>query len=99
MKNILKFDHPFNCFTRKEWMDLKQEYLTLQKSSMSNLKKTMLEIKHKNGNEAMEVIDKIKEECKDDEGQCLGNIVCVAFLNLPRYLGRMMRGSIPKWRN
>lgn len=60
---------PLRVISKKEWMDLKQEYLTLQKSSMSNLKKTMLEIKHKNGNEAMEVIDKIKEECKDDEAK------------------------------
>ncbi|XP_078262564.1 la-related protein 7 isoform X2 [Rhinoraja longicauda] len=60
---------PLRVLSKKEWMDLKQEYLTLQKSSMSNLKKTMLEIKHKNGNEAMEVIDKIKEDCKDDEAK------------------------------
>lgn len=30
---------------RTEWMDLKQEYLALQKASMASLKKTMSQIK------------------------------------------------------
>ncbi|XP_051865991.1 la-related protein 7 isoform X2 [Pristis pectinata] len=60
---------PLRVLSKKEWMDLKQEYLTLQKSSMSNLKKTMLEIKQKNDSEAMEVTDKRKQECKNDKAK------------------------------
>ncbi|XP_072899135.1 la-related protein 7 isoform X1 [Hemitrygon akajei] len=67
---------PLRVLSKKEWMDLKHEYLTLQKSSMSNLKKTMLEIKQKNDSEGIEETDKTKQECLNakakvnDEGTC-----------------------------
>ncbi|XP_072112072.1 la-related protein 7 isoform X1 [Mobula birostris] len=67
---------PLRVLSKKEWMDLKHEYLTLQKSSMSNLKKTMLEIKQKNDSEGTEETDKTKQECLNakakvnDEGTC-----------------------------
>ncbi|KAM6077164.1 la-related protein 7 [Chlamydotis macqueenii] len=36
---------PLRVLSKTEWMDLKQEYLTLQKASMASLKKTMAQIK------------------------------------------------------
>ncbi|KFZ53811.1 La-related protein 7, partial [Antrostomus carolinensis] len=36
---------PLRVLSKTEWMDLKQEYLALQKASMSSLKKTMSQIK------------------------------------------------------
>ncbi|KFR17002.1 La-related protein 7, partial [Opisthocomus hoazin] len=36
---------PLRVLSKTEWMDLKQEYLTLQKASMASLKKTMSRIK------------------------------------------------------
>ncbi|NXE11914.1 LARP7 protein, partial [Lophotis ruficrista] len=36
---------PLRVLSKIEWMDLKQEYLTLQKASMASLKKTMAQIK------------------------------------------------------
>ncbi|XP_014816423.1 PREDICTED: la-related protein 7 [Calidris pugnax] len=36
---------PLRVLSKTEWMDLKQEYLTLQKASMASLKKTMSQIK------------------------------------------------------
>ncbi|MGH0150934.1 UNVERIFIED_CONTAM: hypothetical protein FKN15_060730 [Acipenser sinensis] len=38
---------PLRVLSKNEWLDLKQEYLTLQKCSMSSLKKSMSEIKQK----------------------------------------------------
>ncbi|KAM9580735.1 la-related protein 7 isoform 1-T4 [Guaruba guarouba] len=37
---------PLRVLSKTEWMDLKQEYLALQKASMASLKKTMSQIKH-----------------------------------------------------
>ncbi|XP_039397070.1 la-related protein 7 isoform X1 [Mauremys reevesii] len=36
---------PLRVLSKSEWMDLKQEYLALQKASMASLKKTMSQIK------------------------------------------------------
>uniref|UniRef100_A0A8C8R5M4 La-related protein 7 n=1 Tax=Pelusios castaneus TaxID=367368 RepID=A0A8C8R5M4_9SAUR len=36
---------PLRVLSKSEWMDLKQEYLALQKASMASLKKTMTQIK------------------------------------------------------
>ncbi|XP_069782304.1 la-related protein 7 isoform X2 [Narcine bancroftii] len=58
---------PLRVLSKKAWMDLKQEYLALQKSSMSNLKKTMLELKQKSDGEVMEVTEKSQQECKNDK--------------------------------
>ncbi|XP_078399013.1 la-related protein 7 isoform X2 [Cetorhinus maximus] len=59
---------PLRVLSKKEWMDLKQEYLTLQKSSMSSLKKTMLQIKQQNDGGIMEVTDKNKQELENNKG-------------------------------
>ncbi|XP_041048689.1 la-related protein 7 isoform X2 [Carcharodon carcharias] len=59
---------PLRVLSKKDWMDLKQEYLTLQKSSMSSLKKTMLQIKQQNDGEIMEVTDKNKQELENNKG-------------------------------
>lgn len=40
---LLSLFHFFPC--RSEWMDLKKEYLALQKASMASLKKTISQIK------------------------------------------------------
>ncbi|XP_007895201.2 la-related protein 7 [Callorhinchus milii] len=60
---------PLRVFSKKEWIDLKQEYLKLQKASMSNLKKTMLQIKQQNEGETMEVTDKVKQELENGKGK------------------------------
>ncbi|XP_078069701.1 la-related protein 7 [Mustelus asterias] len=60
---------PLRVLSKKEWMDLKQEYLTLQKSSMSSLKKTMLQIKQQNDGEVMEVTDKSKQELENNKAK------------------------------
>ncbi|GCB67104.1 hypothetical protein scyTo_0007993 [Scyliorhinus torazame] len=60
---------PLRVLSKKEWMDLKQEYLKLQKSSMSSLKKTMLQIKQQNDGEVMEVTDKKKQELENDKAK------------------------------
>uniref|UniRef100_UPI00398F461D la-related protein 7 isoform X2 n=1 Tax=Pristiophorus japonicus TaxID=55135 RepID=UPI00398F461D len=60
---------PLRVLSKKEWMDLKQEYLTLQKSSMSSLKKTMLQIKQQNDGEVMEVTDKSKRELEKNKAK------------------------------
>ncbi|XP_038648122.1 la-related protein 7 [Scyliorhinus canicula] len=60
---------PLRVLSKKEWMDLKQEYLTLQKSSMSSLKKTMLQIKQQNDGEVMEVTDKNKQELENNKAK------------------------------
>ncbi|XP_069782305.1 la-related protein 7 isoform X3 [Narcine bancroftii] len=60
---------PLRVLSKKAWMDLKQEYLALQKSSMSNLKKTMLELKQKSDGEVMEVTEKSQQECKNDKAK------------------------------
>lgn len=39
------FSYFLILITRNEWMQLKQEYLALQKASMSSLKKAMAQIK------------------------------------------------------
>ncbi|XP_048474319.1 la-related protein 7 isoform X1 [Rhincodon typus] len=58
---------PLRVLSKKEWMDLKQEYLMLQKSSMSSLKKTMLQIKQQNGGDLMDVTDKNKQELENNK--------------------------------
>ncbi|XP_067895808.1 la-related protein 7 [Heterodontus francisci] len=60
---------PLRVLSKKEWMDLKQEYLMLQKSSMSSLKKTMLQIKQQNDGEIMELTDKNKQELEDNKAK------------------------------
>ncbi|XP_048365208.1 la-related protein 7 isoform X1 [Sphaerodactylus townsendi] len=49
---------PLRVLTKSEWMQLKQEYLALQKASMSSLKKAMAQIK------TMTVEEMEAEDCK-----------------------------------
>ncbi|KAM6270106.1 la-related protein 7 isoform 1-T3 [Porphyrio hochstetteri] len=42
---------PLRVLSKTEWMDLKQEYLALQKASMASLKRTMSQIKPEPGGE------------------------------------------------
>ncbi|XP_043553491.1 la-related protein 7 [Chiloscyllium plagiosum] len=60
---------PLRVLSKKEWMDLKQEYLMLQKSSMSSLKKTMLQIKQQNDGELMDVTDKSRQELENNNAK------------------------------
>ncbi|XP_067847055.1 la-related protein 7 [Heptranchias perlo] len=60
---------PLRVLSKKEWIDLKKEYLILQKSSMSSLKKTMLQIKEQNDGEMMEVTDKSKQELENNKAK------------------------------
>ncbi|XP_034712832.1 la-related protein 7 [Etheostoma cragini] len=48
---------PLRVLSKKEWLELKDEYLTLQKCSMKTLKKCINEIDHKKHKSPMETVD------------------------------------------
>lgn len=59
---------PLLSTLRKEWLELKDEYLTLQKCSMKSLKKCINEIDHKKHKSPMET----DNEPQDGNGEfCL----------------------------
>ncbi|XP_068009931.1 la-related protein 7 [Melanerpes formicivorus] len=53
---------PLRVLSKTEWMDLKQEYLALQKASMAALKKTMAQIKNESVAE-MDTESATSEDC------------------------------------
>ncbi|XP_048365209.1 la-related protein 7 isoform X2 [Sphaerodactylus townsendi] len=65
---------PLRVLTKSEWMQLKQEYLALQKASMSSLKKAMAQIKTMTVEE-MEAEDckPIKTETNNGKSTCAGS--------------------------
>ncbi|XP_008292474.1 la-related protein 7 [Stegastes partitus] len=48
---------PLRVLSKKQWLHLKEEYLTLQKSSMSSLKKCMIKMDHRDHKSRMETDD------------------------------------------
>ncbi|NXX79578.1 LARP7 protein, partial [Urocolius indicus] len=59
---------PLRVLSKTEWMDLKQEYLALQKASMASLKKTMSQIKHEPvGETEMESCAQKKPQSENDK--------------------------------
>ncbi|KFQ36734.1 La-related protein 7, partial [Mesitornis unicolor] len=59
---------PLRVLSKTEWMDLKQEYLALQKASMASLKKTMSQIKPEPvGEMETNSCARNKPKCKDDK--------------------------------
>uniref|UniRef100_A0A673ARM0 La-related protein 7 n=1 Tax=Sphaeramia orbicularis TaxID=375764 RepID=A0A673ARM0_9TELE len=59
---------PLRVLPKKEWLDLKKEYLTLQKRSMASLKKCINKIDHKKHKSLMETENDSQVE-KDDKGE------------------------------
>lgn len=60
-----------SLFYRTEWMDLKKEYLALQKASMASLKKTISQIKLESEMDTdCAVPSKSGERSGRGEGQC-----------------------------
>lgn len=53
---------PLSSTSRKEWLVLKDEYLTLQKKSMKSLKKCINQIHHQAPKKVVETKDDPKEE-------------------------------------
>ncbi|NXY72672.1 LARP7 protein, partial [Glareola pratincola] len=59
---------PLRVLSKTEWMDLKQEYLALQKASMASLKKTMSQIKPEPvGEMEMETCAQKKPQSENDK--------------------------------
>ncbi|NXG81714.1 LARP7 protein, partial [Stercorarius parasiticus] len=59
---------PLRVLSKTEWMDLKQEYLALQKASMASLKKTMSQIKPEPvGEMEMETCAEKKPQSENDK--------------------------------
>ncbi|XP_062240413.1 la-related protein 7 [Platichthys flesus] len=58
---------PLRVLSKKEWLDLKVEYLTLQKRSMASLKKCMSKIEHKEPKGGMEPKGRMEIEDKPQD--------------------------------
>ncbi|XP_026168347.1 la-related protein 7 [Mastacembelus armatus] len=56
---------PLRVLSKKEWLELKEEYLTLQKRSMASLKKCISKISHKESKSLMET-DRCAEDGNND---------------------------------
>ncbi|XP_035005251.1 la-related protein 7 isoform X2 [Hippoglossus stenolepis] len=59
---------PLRVLSKKEWLDLKVEYLTLQKRSMASLKKCMSKIDHKERKEHKEHKGRMEIEDEPQDG-------------------------------
>ncbi|XP_008434079.1 la-related protein 7 [Poecilia reticulata] len=70
---------PLRVLSKKEWLELKEEYLVLQKRSMASLKKCISEINHKDGDAAqdgnVDMSNKAEKETKQGPQFVSGVIV------------------------
>ncbi|KAM9328975.1 la-related protein 7 [Gastrophryne carolinensis] len=62
---------PLRVLSKKEWLDLKTEYLTLQRASMSCLKKSLYEISHPSAGE-METEQSLDSKANNFKNENLG---------------------------
>ncbi|XP_046904966.1 la-related protein 7 isoform X2 [Hypomesus transpacificus] len=60
---------PLRVISKHDWLALKQEYLTLQKQSMSTLKKCMTEIHQRGGRQQMEANSILQKEQTFEESE------------------------------
>ncbi|XP_062305587.1 la-related protein 7 isoform X2 [Osmerus eperlanus] len=60
---------PLRVISKHDWLSLKQEYLTLQKQSMSTLKKCMTEIHQRGGRQQMEANSVLQKDQTFDESE------------------------------
>ncbi|XP_067117291.1 la-related protein 7 [Osmerus mordax] len=60
---------PLRVISKHDWLSLKQEYLTLQKQSMSTLKKCMTEIHQRGGRQQMEANGVLQKDQTFDESE------------------------------
>ncbi|NXA31017.1 LARP7 protein, partial [Eudromia elegans] len=74
---------PLRVLSKTEWMDLKQEYLALQKASMASLKKTMSQIKPQiMGEMETDTCAQKKPQSKNDKCNADYNLSCFVFMIL-----------------
>ncbi|XP_060102899.1 la-related protein 7 isoform X2 [Heteronotia binoei] len=65
---------PLRVLSKNEWMQLKQEYLALQKASMSSLKKSMAQIKTETvGEMEMDACKPVQTETRNGKSTCPGS--------------------------
>ncbi|XP_013856490.1 la-related protein 7 [Austrofundulus limnaeus] len=90
---------PLRVLSKKEWLELKEEYLVLQKCSMASLKKCIREINLKEESEARDgnVEMKSKDEKESNAGpQFVGGVIVKITDNKPLPTRKIIKDALSK---